>query len=220
MVNDNTPTKQRLHVHFGKMGALRYTSHLDLAKVWERVLRRANLPILYSQGFNTRPRIQLASPLPLGITSESEYLEVALKEVIPLEGVRERLTAVSPEGLRIYRVFEAGMHTPSLQTLVRSAEYRVRFEEVIDRAALQIRLDALLNTPHIIKTVERNGKKSVFDLRPLIYGLHIDAAGDLIAHLAAGDYGNFRPDDLLLELGFESVPASLHRLRLHLENSK
>ncbi len=63
------PTKQRLHITFGKFDALKYTSNLDIAKIWERVLRRANLPILYTQGFNTRPRLQPATALPLGITS-------------------------------------------------------------------------------------------------------------------------------------------------------
>ena len=69
-MDDNLPIKQRLYIRFGKFDALIYTSNLDVAKTWERVLRRANLPILYSQGFNTRPRIILASALPLGISSE------------------------------------------------------------------------------------------------------------------------------------------------------
>lgn len=220
MVNDNTPTKQRLIIHFGKFGALKYTSNLDVAKIWERVLRRANLPLLYSKGFNTRPRIQLASALPLGITSESEYLEAALKEIIPLDGVRERLIAVSPEGLRIYSVTEASIHTPALQTLVRSAEYRIHFEDDIHRALLQERIDTLLSSTHLVKHVERSGKKSAFDLRPLIYGLHMDDSGDLIAHLAAGEFGSLRPDDLLVELGLDAAHCNIHRLRLHLETSK
>ena len=95
------PTKQRLRIVFGKFGALKYTSNLDVAKIWERVLRRADLPLLYSQGFNTRPRLQLATALPLGITSECELLDVSLREEISLEGIREALLAVSPEGLRI-----------------------------------------------------------------------------------------------------------------------
>jgi radical SAM-linked protein len=220
MVNDNTPTKQRLLIHFGKFGALKYTSNLDLAKIWERVLRRADLPILYSKGFNTRPRIQLASALALGITSEAEYVEVSLKEVIALDNVLEQIVAVSPEGLRIYGVTEASLYTPALQTLVRSAEYRVHFDDAIALPLLQARIDALLSAAKIIKTVERSGRKSAFDLRPLIYSLRIDDAGDLIAHIAAGDLGNVRPDDLLRELGLENLPHTIHRLRLHIENAK
>ena len=79
-----SPVAQRLRITFGKSGALTYTSSLDVAKIWERVLRRAGLPIMYTQGFNTRPRIQLAMPLPLGITSECEILDIALREAIEM----------------------------------------------------------------------------------------------------------------------------------------
>jgi radical SAM-linked protein len=220
MVNDNTPTKQRIMITFGKLGALKYTSNLDLAKIWERVLRRANLPILYSKGFNTRPRIQLASALPLGITSEAELLDVSLKEAMPLDGLIEQIEKVSPAGLRIYNIAESSTHTPALQTLVRSAEYRFHFENKIDRTILQERIDSLLSSESMIRSEERKGRKGSFDLRPLIYNLQIDAYGDLIAHLAAGEHGNFRPDDLLTELDLQDQHCSVHRLKLKLENSK
>src|SRR5215813_4393454 len=96
MISDNIPIKQRLHITFGKFDALIYTSNLDVAKLWERVLRRANLPILYSEGFNPRPRLALASALPLGISSECEILDVSFKEIISLDGLAERIAATSP----------------------------------------------------------------------------------------------------------------------------
>src|SRR5690606_33583523 len=126
-MTENVPIQQRLLITFGKFGALKYTSNLDVAKIWERVLRRANLPLLYSQGFNTRPRIQLASALPLGITSECELLDVSLKEAIELDGVREQLLAVSPPGLEIYQIEALNPRHPALQTLVHSAQYHVHF---------------------------------------------------------------------------------------------
>jgi radical SAM-linked protein len=220
MVNDNTLTKQRLVIHFGKFGALKYTSNLDVAKIWERVLRRADLPILYSKGFNTRPRIQLASALALGITSESEFLEVSLKEVITLDGLLDQLTAVSPQGLQIYTITEASIHTPALQTLVRSSEYRIHFDSALDIGLLQERIDMLLAAEKIFKSEERGGKKYAYDVRPLIHHLYIDESGDLIAHVATGEHGNVRPDDLLRELGLHDYPHSIHRLHLHLELSK
>ncbi len=220
MVNDNTLTKQRLIITFGKLGALKYTSNLDLAKIWERVLRRANLPILYSKGFNTRPKIQLASALPLGITSESEFLDVSLKEMILLDGLIEQIEAVSPAGLRVYAIAEASIHSPALQTLVRSAEYRFHFENAVDHDLLQTQIDSLMSSAAMIRSEERKGRKGSFDLRPLIYHLRIDASNDLIAHLASGERGNFRPDDLLTELNLQDQHCSIHRLKLTLENSK
>jgi radical SAM-linked protein len=219
MMTDGTPTKQRLIITFGKFAALRYTSNLDIAKIWERVLRRADLPLLYSQGFNTRPRIQLASALPLGITSECELIDVSLKEIIPLDGLPQRLEAVSPDGLRVFNVQETPAHSPALQALVRSAEYRISFLDRINPALLQDRVRALLDRPSIVRTFERKNRKSAVDLRLLIHDLRIE--GDsLIAHLASGEKGNFRPDDLLRELELYDFPHIIHRFRLYLLESR
>jgi radical SAM-linked protein len=211
-----SPVRQRLHITFGKFDALKYTSNLDVAKIWERVLRRADLPILYTKGFNTRPRIQLASALPLGITSECEILDVALREPIALDGLVERLLAVSPVGLRIYAIAEVPITMPALQTLVRSAEYRIHLEAVVDGQSLEQRIKAMLASEKMIIRRERKGKSLPVDARPLIYDLHIDGTGDLIAHLAVGDNGNLRPDEILSELGLAGTHYTVHRFRLHL----
>lgn len=230
MSNHETPVKQRLHITFGKLGALKYTSNLDLAKVWERVLRRADLPILYSQGFNARPRMQLATALPLGITSECEILDVSLREAISLEGVAERITVVSPTGLFVYAVNDVPINHPALQTMVRSAEYRIIFEDdgaagSVDRADLQERIDSLMNTDSLMKARKKKpGKKRQKDtnIRPLIYDLTIDASATdklmLLAHLAVGDQGNVRPDDILRELDLGEAFVRVHRQRMHLKS--
>lgn len=220
-----SPIRQRVRIHFGKAGTLQYTGNLDTAKIWERVLRRADLPILYSRGFNTRPRLQLASALPLGITSECEILDVMLREPIELSGLVERLLAVSPEGLKIYRVQDVPPDGPALQTLVRSATYRIHFDdERVDRERLTQTVDSLLSADNLIKVTRKRGrkgkiKKSTTDLRPLILDLQVDTDGDLIAHLAVGDHGNLRPDQLLEEAGLGDTYFSIHRLQLHLDDT-
>lgn len=213
-----SPVQQRIQITFGKFGTLKYTSNLDVAKIWERVLRRAELPILYTKGFNTRPRMQLASALPLGITSECEILDLALREPISLEGVVERLLAVSPDGLRIYAIEEVPINSAALQTRVRSAEYRITFEDGINSQELQARCEAILAAPTLLKFKERKGKEIPTDLRPLIYDLHVEE-DTLIAHLAVGDQGNVRPEDLLSMMDLADTYYSAHRLQLHLENN-
>jgi radical SAM-linked protein len=212
-----TPIKQRLNITFGKFGALKYTGNLDVAKIWERVLRRADLPILYTQGFNTRPRIQLASALPLGITSECEILDVSLREPILLEGLAARLLEVSPPGLRIYQIDEVPVRSPALQALVRSAEYIITLEDGYDPDNLQARIDRLLDAEQILR--ERRGKKrtTTVDIRPLIHELRIDEEGRLRAHVACGERSNLRPMDLIEELGLSDEYHTIHRQRLHLE---
>ena len=210
--------KQRLHITFGKFGALKYTGNLDIAKIWERVLRRAELPLQYTEGFNTRPRLQLATALPLGITSECEIIDVSLREVIPLDGLIERLLAVSPAGLRIYAIEDAPIRSPALQTLVTGAAYRIHFVDPIPPPDLQTRVDDLLGQERIVQVKMRRNRKQVTDLRPLIYALEIDDAGDLIATLATGERGNMRPQDVIEHLGLSEVHHTLHRFRLDIED--
>jgi radical SAM-linked protein len=217
-----SPIRQRLRITFGKSGPLKYTGNLDIAKIWERVLRRANLPILYTQGFNTRPRIQLASALPLGITSECEILEVALREVIELdeEKLIAGLLAVSPTGLDIYHIEESDINGPALQALVRSSEYRIRFEDGIDPALLRGKVETILNADAILKEkAGRKGRKSVYNIRPLIHDIRIDDDNSLIAHLAAGDHGNLRPDQLLEEMGLADTYHTIHRFKLYINEA-
>lgn len=212
-----SPVAQRIRITFGKSGTLIYTSNLDTAKIWERVLRRADLPILYTKGFNTRPRISLAMPLPLGISSECEILEISLRERIDLreDVLRERLLSVSPSGLTIGAIVEVDTRSSTLNSLVDNAEYRIRLLDDIDRQDLQRRIDELLSRKSIIVDRVRRRKRSVMDIRPLILGLRLDDNDNLIAHLSVGERGNLRPDQLMEHLGLSDLYHRAHRYKLH-----
>lgn len=212
-----SPVAQRLRVTFGKSGPLVYTSNLDMAKIWERVLRRADLPLLYTKGFNTRPRISLAMPLPLGISSECEILEIFLREPIDVceDALRKRLHSVSPKGLTIGAIAEVNTRASSLHSLVNSAEYRIRFLDDIERQDLQRKVDDLLSRESIIIDRMRRRKRSVMDVRPLILALYFDGSDHLIAHLSVGDRGNLRPDQLLELLELTDLHHTVHRFKLH-----
>ncbi len=213
-----SPVAQRLRLTFGKSGPLIYTSNLDTAKLWERVLRRANLPILYTKGFNTRPRISLAMPLPLGISSECEILEISLRERIALrqDDLRERLLSVSPHGLTISAIVEVDTRAPTLHSLVNSAEYRIQFLDAVNSGALRRKIDELLSRKSIIIDRVRRRKRSVMDIRPLILALKLDGCDNLIAHLSVGERGNLRPDQLLERLGLSDFHYKVHRYKLHM----
>ena len=213
-----SPIAQRLRITFGKAGTLRYTSNLDMAKIWERVLRRADLPLLYTRGFNTRPRISLAMPLPLGISSDCEILDISLREQMDFceASLREQLLAVSPQGLSIVTIEEVDPRSATMQSRIMSAEYRIRFHDPLERADLQRKIDELLGQQSIIVERRRRRKRSVMDVRPLILSLQIDAHADLRAHLSVGDRGNLRPDHLLELLELDGRHNSIHRSRLHM----
>ncbi|MBA3234342.1 MAG: DUF2344 domain-containing protein [Propionibacteriales bacterium] len=99
---------QRLRLRYAKRGRLRFTSHRDFGRAFERAIRRADLPIAYSSGFNPHPRISYANASPTGAASEAEYLEIGVVERCDPDEVRARLDAALPEGLDILDVVVAG----------------------------------------------------------------------------------------------------------------
>src|SRR5688572_4277756 len=114
---------QRLRITFSKTAAMKFSGHLDLHKTWERTLRRARLPLAYSEGFNPHPKIQLAAALPLGFTSDCEIVDIWLETPQPLTDARAALEGAVPPGITLIEVAEALESGPALQTQVVAAEY-------------------------------------------------------------------------------------------------
>jgi radical SAM-linked protein len=193
----------RIRITFVKQGALRYTGHLDLHKLWERAARRAELPLAYSQGFHPQPKMNMAAALPLGFSSRCEVMDMKLEHDIPLDDLPARLNKTLPSGLQVVRVQQVDERAPALQTQVRSADYEVTLTESFDRSALERRIDSVIESKAIPR--ERRGK--MYDLRPLIEELQLLSNGEILMRLAAREGATGRPEEVLDVLGiaFEST---------------
>lgn len=206
----------RYRVHFKKLVGMRFTSHLDLHRTLERTIRRARLPLAYSQGFNPRPRINLASALPLGYTSEAEIMDIWLEDPIAPERLLEALQAASPPGLAVNEVSEVDTKMPALQTQVVSSEYKVTPIPEEIREELLKKIADVLETEHIIR--ERRNK--TYDLRPLIEDLHVAEEGTgglyLEMQLANREGATGRPDEVSLALELDPTTFHIHRTRIFL----
>ncbi len=188
----------RIRVTFSKTGALRYIGHLDLHKMWERTTRRANLALMYSQGFHPQPKIQLASALPLGFSSRCELVDLWVDEAVDLESLPPRLQKAVPPGLGILNVAHIDEKSPPMQTQLLSAEYQVTFFDQIDLVELDEHISACLAAASLPR--ERRGKP--YELRPLIETLRLDEA-DAEGHprlwmqLTAREGATGRPEEVL-----------------------
>jgi radical SAM-linked protein len=204
----------RLRVTFAKLGPLRYTGHLDLHHIWERAARRAEIPLAYSQGFHPQPKISLAAALPLGFSSICEVLDMRLTEELPLDGMKERIQAAVPSGLKILQVESVDEKLPALQTLVEQAEYEIVFTEPVEGARLSEQVAEMLNTTSLPR--ERRGKS--YDLRPLIeqVSLVTDPEGGLRMkmRLIAREGATARPEEILDHLGIVPETVRVERTRL------
>src|SRR6476659_1271896 len=95
------PVVQRIRIRYAKRGRLRFTSHRDFARAFERALRRADVPMAYSAGFSPHPKISYAGAAPTGVASEAEYLEIGLARESDPEQIRAAIDAALPDGLDI-----------------------------------------------------------------------------------------------------------------------
>lgn len=208
----------RARITFTKQGALRYISHLDLHRLWERAMRRADLPLAYSQGFHPQPKISLAAALPLGFSSRCEVLDVRLNGEIPIWEISSRLKDNLPPDVQIVNIESVDERAPALQTQVLSAAYNVELTEPIPPSELTRRVEALMNSESLPR--ERRGKS--YDLRPLIEMLSVitEANGKvwLKMMLAAREGATGRPEEVLSALQIEPEAARVERTRLIFRN--
>ena len=221
----------RIRITFTKQGALRYTGHLDLHKLWERAARRAELPLAYSQGFHPQPKMNIAAALPLGFSSRCEVIDMRLEREIPLEGLREKLQETLPTGIQVASIEAVDEKLPALQNLVVSADYEVTLTEPVDRSELERRIDSVTAAESIIR--ERRGK--TYDLRPLIEDLSLttspllgeSTSSDIQGHeirifmrLAAREGATGRPEEVLDILGIPFEGTCIERTKLHFDLAK
>jgi len=197
---------QRIRFTFSKGEEIRYISHLDMMRLWKRALRRANVPLAYSKGFNPQPKISIAAPLPVGFTGEGEVMDIVLERPVSLASLARSVKKQIPLGITLKEVREVYMALPSLQSQVRFAEYTV---SPLDDEEVQNRIEELLATEALPR--ERRGKK--YDLRPLIDDLRLEGSS-LWMRLKHDAQGAGRPDEVLAALGLERAGKAIHRTRL------
>ena len=158
-----------IRLQFSKTGRAKFISHLDLNRTMTRALRRAGLPIWYTEGFNKHPYLTFASPLSLGYEGLAEYMDIRLVEDVPMEEVLARLNATMPEGLCFTNAAEAVKKPADLA----SAAWRI----TVGCSAEDVR--AFLEQPSI--TVEKRTKKKTMktvELKPLLGAVQAEGADD------------------------------------------
>jgi radical SAM-linked protein len=223
MTNDQDPRK-RFRLRFAKAEVLKYISHLDLARTWERVFRRAGLPVAYSKGFNPRPRFQIAAALPVGVTGWAEYLDVWLTVPLTHEVLLSRLQPALPPGLKVLDAEEVELRAPALQSQVRAADYRAVVQSREPLEAIRTRVEDLLDASTVLRKRHHKGRQRTYDLRPLIKRVTVEPgqAGELILsmRLQASPEGAGRPDAVLEVLGLSLVPHTVERTKLYFEFDK
>lgn len=218
----SSPGVQRIRAHFLKGERARYISHLDVLRHFERCLRRAGLPLAYSQGFTPHPKITFAGPLPLGFLAENEVMDVLLTCRVPVPEFVTRLAAQTTEDLGIVSAAEVPLSLAPAQSALMAADYRIELPDVDPSAAHDAvaRFLALETLPWSEAREEKSDR--IYDLRAGVLSLgveHAERGVVLRARLAAGQDLTVRPEQLVLALFPGTAPERCIRGQLYLAES-
>jgi len=214
---------QRLRLRFSRGEELKYISHLDLMRLWERVLRRAGIPMAYSEGFSPHPRISLAAPLPIGVTSEAELMDVVVKKTVSPLFFMQHTKPQLPSGMEVLEIVQVPLTAPSLQSQAQFIDYRV--SDRSDRTADEIRgaVTATLQAEKLPWHHMRDTGPRHYDLRPLIEHLWLESWQDHVftlgMRLRCDAKGTGRPEQVTAALGLTDRPGLVHRTKITLAGS-
>lgn len=188
----------RLRIKYKKTGQAAFLGHLEMLRLWQRAMRRAGLPLGYSQGFNPHPLLAFGPALAVGIASQAEYLDLELRAALHPDEVQGRLQAELPAGLEVLLLRVIPDEAPALTAVINTAAYQVVWpEQPPDPQTLGRKAAALLARPEV--RVSRFGKDGVKikDIRPGIYRLAVNSAGELAMLLECSCRGIVRPEEVL-----------------------
>ena len=203
-----------VRVRYSKLGKIRFLGHRDVARVFERALRAAGLPVAYSEGFSPRPKVAFGLALSVGYESDSEYLDVVMAEPVELVAAAIALADALPPGLELIELGEVDRSTPSLMEAVTSCTWTIVLS-TDDIDAVRASADRLLAADTVIIVRERKGKTIEDDIRPDILALTVQmheatSNASLTAELGT-DRRSLRPAEFLAALGSEYQAMAVRR---------
>ena len=197
-------TYHRRWLRFTKGGKMKYIGHLDLMRVFQSAIRRAKLPIAYSMGFNPHQRISFAMPLPVGMDSVCEYMELLLDEPEDIMALGEHL----PNGLVPLTSWAIPENAPSPAAAVRAVDYRLAFSEVREYKG---RIEELLAAPEIFVTKKTKKGEATVDIKPNILALEYDPVGAVMMRIA----NNLGPNHIAKLICPDINSANITRLEIY-----
>ena len=208
----------RLRVRFCRGEELKFISHLDVIRLWVRALRRAGIPLEYTEGFSPHPRISLAVPLSVGVTAENELMDVSITKVVSPHWFMDTVNRQLPEGLKVLEAAPIGLNVPSLQSQVRFAQYQVELKTDRSEEAVKAEINHLLAAETLPWHHERDTGRRSYDLRTLIDDIWLietrPSCCTLGMRLRCDESGSGRPEQVALALGFTDYPESIQRTKL------
>ena len=187
-------------VYFDKFGEMKFISHLDLLRFFDRLLKKSQIPVKYSQGFHPRPKMSFGSPISLGTEAYNELMDFELEEPMSNEEVFNRLNSSNVVGFRVNKVEDVIGKASIME------EYTIMVYEVESEEKIIEKLETLLNQDEIVEVKEKKGKIATRNLKERIK--HFERVGNKIVM----EIINTSPNSYLDLAGIEQQDVRIKRL--------
>ncbi len=225
-----------VRMKFKKTGNIKFISHLDLIRLIERAFRRAEIPLSFTQGYNPHPKISFATALALGISSEGEYMDIAIEELIDLSILKYNVNRQLPNGIEIIQCRYIDSRSPSLMSMIDYGEYIVKcqLQQDIESSRITSAIESFLNFEEIwdVKIVKKRGQKreKQINIRNYIKNFELIKKDELQFFLkliiATGSKQNLKPEVavekfcVLFNIPIFMDKIRIHRLALYIERDQ
>lgn len=198
----------KVRIKFSKEGPVKFIGHLDIMRYFQKAIRRADIDIAYSMGFNPHQIMSFASPLSVGHESSGEYFDIELNSMTDTEDIKNRLNEVMTDGIKIIKVAALDEGEGNAMASVAAADYLVRFSDKVTLPDdFKEKLTDYYEQEHIYVTKKTKKSEKEIDLKEGIYKLQVREDG-VFMQLDAGSGSNLKPG-FVLEHFFETIGVEL-----------
>ena len=202
IITDDSHKTLIIRVQFSRKGTAAFVAHLDMMRIFERAMKRADIDCEYSQGFNPRPVMAFALPLGVGVETIDDYIDITLQEDIKPENFICNLNNSLPEGIEITKAIIIQQTKESMMALVTAAQY------LFSSPGISSAIESIRNAPALNVTKTHKGETKIIDAKPLIISAEIQNSDTINVIVKAGSKENLRPDlflDALAGTGYFSL---------------
>lgn len=178
----------KIRLRFSKQGQMKFIGHLDMVRYFQKVMRRSEVDVAYSEGFSPHQKMSFASPLSVGVLSRGEYFDLEVNSTESSKVMLERINAQNAEGVEVLSYKLLPDDAKNAMSVVAGADYKV-YTDLFN----QNMLDAFMNQDQIIVLKKTKKSEKEVDIKPLIYNIKLEDDG-IFMQVAQGSASNLKPD--------------------------
>lgn len=215
-----------IRVKFRKYGCLKFIGHLDVMRYFQKAMRRAEIDVCFSEGFSPHMIMSFAAPLGVGLTSDGEYMDIAIKTAISSKEAVERLNAVMVEGMEVLSFRVLPENSKNAMSIVAAADYEVRFREGYEPDdTWQEKFQKFMAQSEIWVCKETKKGQQEVDIRPWVYQWKIEA-GVISMQVSTGSVQNLKPELLMqafckwADMELPAFALLVHRKEIYADQGK